>query len=246
MKKTALILGGFILAAQIASASSIGIGYGLSTDIYKGGDNSHVLPMFDFEYDNFFLKGATVNGISFGYNLYQDDFYTLSLYVKPFGGYKIDADDMDSGYKSIDDRKYKVMGGAEFTVYTGFYDVEMSASFDYGKEGGNFVFGVNRPYYVNSKLSIIPSVNFIYFTSDYVDYYFGVESHELGGKITRTYEGESAYAVGFNLAAAYRFTDSFSLLGFAGVERLSKEIKNSPIVDDNMFYFVGTGLIYTF
>ena len=247
MKKTALILCSIILAGQTAIASSIGIGYGVTTDIYKSDENGHVLPLVDLEYDNFFLKGATVNGFSLGYNLYQDDFYTLSLYVKPFGGYKMDADDMKSGYRSIDDREHKVMGGAGIGIYTGIYDIEMTAAVDYGKEGGNIVFQLTRPYFVNSDLVIIPSVNFVYFNSDYIDYYFGVDRHEAYGKLAgKTYEGDSGYTFGFNITSSYRLTDSFSILGFAGVNRLSNEIKDSPIVDDSMVYFVGTGVVYTF
>lgn len=247
MKKIALILCGIVLAGQATFASSIGIGYGVTNEIYKSDETEHVLPMIDFEYDDFYLKGATVNGFSFGYNVYKDDFYTLSFFVKPFGGYKQDASDMDYGYTGIDDREYKVMGGAEVSVYTGIYDIEMSASVDYGKEGGNFVLQLNRPYVVNSKLVLIPSVNFVYFNSDYIDYYFGVDSHEATGKLAgRTYEGDSAYTVGMNLAASYRLTDNFSILGFLGVNKLSKEIKDSPIVENDVLYYAGTGVVYTF
>lgn len=246
MKKVALFLCGLVLVGQSAFASSIGIGYGATTELYKNDDNGYVLPMIDLQYDNFYLKGATVNGFSFGYNVYQDDFYTFSLYVKPFGGYKVDADDMKDGYKSIDDREHKVMGGAELSVYTGIYDIQMVTSVDYGKEGGNVLFQLNRPYYVNSKLVVIPSVNFVYFNSDFIDYYFGVERHELGGNIKHTYEGDSAYTFGLNLTGSYRITDNFSLMGFVGANRVSKEIKNSPIVDEDIVYFAGTGIVYTF
>ncbi len=295
MKKLALMLCGIVLAGQAAFAGSIGIGYGASTELYKSDEKGYVLPMVDLEYENFFIKGATVNGFSFGYNLYQDDFYTLSLYVKPFGGYKMDADDMKHGYRNIDDREHKVMGGAEVTVYTGIYDIEMLASVDYGKEGGNILFQLNRPYFVNSKehkvmggaevtvytgiydiemlasvdygkeggnilfqlnrpyfvnskFTLIPSANFVYFNSDYIDYYFGVSHSEVlkNSGIDRSYEGDSAYTIGLNLTGSYRITDSFSLMGFAGVNRVSKEIKNSPIVDDDIIYFVGTGVVYTF
>lgn len=246
MNKTTLFLCGLALVGQTALANNVGIGYGASTELYKSDKTGYVLPMVDLEYDNFFLKGAAANGFSFGYNVYQDDFYTLSFYVKPFGGHEIDASDMKDGYKSIDDRKHKVMGGAELSVYTGFYDVEMVTAVDYGKEGGNLLFQLNRPYFVNSKLVVIPSVNFVYFNSDYVDYYFGVDQHEVHGNIKHSYEGDNAYTFGLNVTGSYKLTDNFSLMGFAGANRVSKEIKDSPIVDEDIVYFVGTGLIYTF
>lgn len=248
MKRLAFMLCGIVLAGQAAFAGSIGIGYGATTELYKNNDTSYVLPIVNVEYDNFFVKGATVNGFSFGYNLYQDDFYTFSLYVKPFGGYDIEAKDMKHGYKNIDDRERKFMGGAEVTVYTGIYDIEMSVSADYGKEGGNILFQIDRPYFVNSRLTIVPSANFVYFNSDYIDYYFGVSHSEAmrNSGIKRSYEGDSAHSFGINVAATYRFTDSFGLMGFAGVNRVSEEIKNSPLVDDDIIYYAGTGIVYTF
>ena len=247
MKKLALILCGLAVAGQAAMASSIGIGYGETNKIYKSDEKEHTLPFIDLEYDNFYLKGATVNGFSFGYNVYKDDFYTLSFFVKPFGGYKMDGSDMDYGYRTIDDREYQVMGGAELSIYTGIYDVQMSTSLDYGKEGGNIALQFNRPYVVNSRITLIPSVNFAYFNSDYIDYYFGVDSHEAKNKLAgRTYEGDSAYTIGLNVAGSYRLTDSFSVLGFVGVNKLSKEIKDSPIVENDILYYAGTGIVYVF
>lgn len=246
MKKLALVLCGIILAGQGALANSIGIGYNSTSGIYKADKENGVLPMIDFQYDDYFIKGASVNGISFGRNVYEDDFYTLSLYVKPLGGYRISPSDMDDGYTSIDKRHHQVMGGAELSFYTGFYDTELSASIDYGKKGGNFVLQLTRPYFVNSKLVVIPSVNFAYFNSDYVDYYFGVDNNELGGKLIKTYDGKSGYTFGVNLTGSYQLTDSFSILGFMGANRLSDDISDSPIVDDNMVYFIGTGITYRF
>ena len=247
MKKTALILCGLLLAGQAAMASSLGIGYGATNKIYKSNETEHFLPMVDVEYNDFFVKGATVNGFSMGYNLYKDDFYTFSLYVKPFGGYKMDGSDMDDGYKSIDDREQKFMGGAEVSAYTGIYDITMTASVDYGKEGGNFLVELHKPYVVNSSLTLISSVNFVYYNSDYIDYYFGVDRHEALGKLKgREYEGDSAYTFGANLTGYYRLTDSLSLLGFFGVNKLSDEIKNSPIVENDILYYTGAGVIYTF
>lgn len=246
MKKLALVLCGIILAGQGALASNIGIGYSTSSGIYKSDKKSTVVPMIDFKYDNYFIEGASTNGISFGYNVYDDDFYTLSLYVKPFGGYKMSSSDMKDGYKSIESRDHKVMGGAEFKFYTGFYETEMSVAVDYGSKGGNMVLQLTRPYFVNSKLVLIPSANFAYFNSEYIDYYFGVDNNERGGRITKAYDGKSGYTFGVNLTGNYQLTDSFSILGFMGVNRLSDDISDSPIVDDNMVYFVGAGVTYTF
>lgn len=248
MKKLALILAGILVAGNIAMAQSIGIGYGVTNEIYKSDENDYILPLLNLEYDNFFLTSATESSIRIGYNVYKDDFYTLALYVKPFGGYEIDSSDMKSGYKSIDDRDHQVMGGIGFRAYTGFYEIELGGALEYGKEGGSASIGLSRPYVITPKLMLIPSVNFTYYDSDYVDYYFGVDSGEArrNPKIGRIYNGDSACAYGVNLSAVYEFTDSISVLGSMGVNKLSNEISDSPIVENDIIYYVGTGIVYTF
>ena len=79
------------------------------------------------------------------------------------------------------------------------------------------------------------------------DYYFGIDSNEVNGdKITKTYSGEATYRIGIGILGNYRINDAISLMGFTGVTKLSKEISNSPIVDNDVIYIFGTGVIYTF
>lgn len=250
MKKNLIILGALLALGQSVLAGSVGIGYGVTTPIYHNDKNDYILPIVDIEYDKFFIKGGSTYGLSLGYKILEEDNYVLSLYGMPFGGYEVKNSDMKSGYKGIDDRDTHVMGGVELAYYPGIYNLETKIAAEYGEEGGHFNFSISRPYYISSKLTIVPSVTYVYYDSNFVDYYFGIDSSEVGRtggeKITAPFSAKEAHRVGVGVLGNYRINDAISLMGFTGVTKLSGEISNSPIVDNDLIYIFGTGLIYTF
>ena len=246
MKRKLAILGALFALTQGVLAGNIGIGYGVTTPIYHNDKNDYVLPIIDLEYDKFFLKGGSTYGLSLGYKIIEEDNYVLSLYGMPFGGYEVKSSDMKSGYKSIDDRDTHLMGGVELAYYPGIYELQTKFAAEYGQEGGHFNFSISRPYQVSSNLTIIPSIRYVYYDSNFVDYYFGIDSNEVGGKITNTFSPKEAHRFGIGVLGNYRINDAISLMGFTGVTKLSGEMANSPIVDNEIIYILGTGVIYTF
>lgn len=246
MKKIAVIPM-ITLVSQIALASSVGIGYGVTSEFFKGDEKSHILPFLNYEYDNYFIDSATTNTLRIGYRLMEDDVYAFSLYAVPFGGYEIDGNDLDSKYKGIDDRDYQFMLGSEFKYYNGLYDVETILNGEIGQEGGKISLRIQKPYVINENIIIKPSFNFNYYNSSFIDYYFGIDSGEASTNASlNKYNGESGYSLGIGVTSSYRLTDAFSLLGFLGAMKFSNEIKNSPIVNNSLVYFGGVGIVYTF
>lgn len=249
MKKTLMLLGLGAILAQGAFASSIGIGYGVTDPIFKNDEKGYFLPFVDYEYNGFYVNSSTtIYGLSFGYKLFEADNYKFSVYGVPFGGYKLEAGDMDPGYKGIDDRDTQFMGGMEF-VYTFYpYDITYSVNMEYGKEGGNISFNLEKPYQLTPKFTLIPSISYVYFNDDIVDYYFGIDAHEKrkSSKINETYEGDAGYRYGISLTGVYQISDNISVNGFVGVTKLSDELSNSPIVDNDVISAVGGGVVYSF
>ena len=250
MKKKLAILGAVFAIAQVAMAGSIGIGYGVTTPLYHNNKNDYILPIVDLEYDKFFMKGGSTYGLSLGYKILEEDNYVLSLYGMPFGGYEVKNSDMKTGYKGIDDRDTHLMGGIELTYYPGIYELETKIAAEYGEEGGHFNFTVSRPYQILSNLTIIPAISYVYYDANFVDYYFGIDSNEVGRpggeKITSTFSAKEAHRIGIGVLGNYKINDAISLMGFTGVTKVSGEISNSPIVDNDIIYIFGTGVIYTF
>ena len=250
MKKIAILLGAVALLSTTALANKTGVGIGVGTanSLYKGiGNTAYPIPLFDIEYNNFYVAGTDI-----GYTLWNNDNFTLSAFVNPMDGFRVKASKMDNGYKDIKDRDLQVMGGARLDVNTGLGGIYSGLAVSGGEHGMKGRLGFYRPYQIDEKFTVVPSVHMIYYSKDYTDYYFGVDSDELvsnrrqNTKLTSTYSPEGAYSVGANLIAEYKLRDNLALNLFLGAEKYSSEIKDSPLVEHDYILMAGTGVKYYF
>ena len=250
MKKILLTLGALtILSSQVMAAenkTAIGIGAGVSLSPYQGvGTESDPIPFFDIRYEGFYVKGAEI-----GYDIFQVDNLTTSLFVNPLGGYKVDRSDLDSGYDDIDDRDYQFEGGLKLSYDTDWYDTKIGGFLAFGEEGELGGINVLKRFSITDSFSITPKLYLNYLSEDYTDYYFGVSNEESvrvgNSRITNSYSPDSAGAFGLNVASEYTITEYWSMVGFVGVEKLTEEIEDSPIVEEDLLYKVGVGVKYTF
>ncbi|MGL4687070.1 MAG: MipA/OmpV family protein [Fusobacteriaceae bacterium] len=247
MKRKMFLVSAVLAVSTILMAEGnkigVGAGIGYSTKIHKLDDSkAFALPLLDIEYNDFYIKGLSV-----GYNLYKNDAFTMSLFLDPLTGYAVKAKDMKDGYNKIDDRDTQAMFGAEVEMNTGISEIRTAVRFQAGKEGGSGKWSIYRAFKAD-KLVIIPSVYASYFTSDYTDYYFGVSSSEASKNkyIDKSYNADGAASMGMALAGEYSFNEKLSIMMFLGVEKFSDEIKNSPIVENDVIFITGLGAKYYF
>lgn len=248
MKKIVFLLALGVFT-QVSMGSTVGLGGAVANSMYltEKKTNTYMLPLLDLEYSGFFLKSGTSNGVETGYNLLETDNYILSLYGTLAAGFAVKSGDMKDGYKSIDKRRNQFMAGTRFTYYPDFLGLKTSLAGAFGKEGGTVDITVSKPVTLTENFTLVPAINYTYYTSGFVDYYFGVQGNELGGEITRTYDGKEAYRYGVVLVGDYRFNEHLSMLIFSGLGKVSSGISNSPIAnDDDITYVFGSGLTYTF
>ncbi|MGL6063477.1 MAG: MipA/OmpV family protein [Fusobacteriaceae bacterium] len=247
MKRKIYLIGAILTVSTVLMAEGnrigVGAGVGYSTKMFKLEESkANALPLLDIEYNDIYIKGLTI-----GYNLHKNDNFTMSLFLDPMSGYAVKGKKMEAGYDKIEDRDTQAMFGAEVEINTGVRDVRTSISFQGGEEGGSGKWSLYRAFKAE-KFVIVPSVFVSYFTSDYTDYYFGVSSSEAlkNKKINKSYDAEAATSVGVALAGEYNFNEKLSLMMFLGVERFSDEIKNSPIVENDVIFMGGLGAKYYF
>ena len=105
---------------------------------------------------DFSVEGGSASGLSFGYKLFEADNYKFTVYGVPFGGYKVEAGDMDPGYKGIDRQRYSIYGRSRTFLLFLPYEITSEIAIEYGKEGGTASFTLKKPYYVTSKLTLVP------------------------------------------------------------------------------------------
>ncbi|WP_297487873.1 MipA/OmpV family protein [uncultured Cetobacterium sp.] len=244
-----ILLGTSLMAFDITG--SVGVMGVSGTSPYQGvGSQGAIAPTFELKSGDFFMRTGEVrySVFSMGYDLLKGDAATLSVIINPLGGYRVKRSDLSSGYQNIDDRKYQFEAGLKYGYATGWNDVHLGV-YALGGEHGNQVGGsVFRPFRVTENLSIIPRAYITYFDKDYVDYYFGVSKSEAdrNSAISKEYNPDGGVTSGLDIAINYNLSDAWSIIGFAGVENLSSDMTNSPIVQRDYIYRTGLGAKYNF
>lgn len=122
---------------------------------------------------------------------------------------------------------------------------EWSAEASGHSKGQRFALSLEKNFRLGPQLMLTPRLGAVWLDKKYVDYHFGVRSHEAQA-------GRPAYAAkaGINtelgLRGAYMFDRHHSLILDVGVARLAQEIKNSPLVDRATENRVLLGYLYRF
>lgn len=204
---------------------SWGLGVFSSPDIYRDASPRTIpVPIIAYNSERLHIFGPFV-----AYDLYRHDKLTASLRLKPvFAGY----DESDSPvFDGMDDRTFSLAGGAGLEYMPSFLKFRLSAEHD--------VLGINNGYESLAGVSlrlplkgvlIEPGIALNYQSSNYVNYYYGVETSEAR-------EGRPAYSPSgvlnqdFSVALATRKL-------FGGMTRFQitytqygDEIADSPLTD---------------
>lgn len=235
-------------ANQSQNRTGVGLGIGTYKSLYKGIDEkAYPVPLLDIQYGNFYIKGLDI-----GYGILENDNFALSVFVDPMAGYKVKGSDLASGYNKINDRDLQAMFGARLDIDPNLDGLKVGMALSGGQHGSKGRLGIYKPYSVTPKFVVIPSVHMIYYSSDFTDYYFGVDSEETFAnrpgnyKLKDSYSPDAAYSIGATLVGEYRLKDNIALTAFLGLEKYSNEISDSPIVEDDYIYSVGIGAKYYF
>ena len=152
---------------------SWGIGVFGSPDIYRDASPRTIpVPIIAYNTERLHVFGPFV-----AYDVYKSEHLTGAVKLKPvFAGY----DESDSPYfEGMDDRHWSIAGGAGLEYTKSFLKLRLDADHDLLgiNNGYESKAGVSFRFPVNGVL-IEPGLAAQYQSSNYVDYYFGVEDSE--------------------------------------------------------------------
>lgn len=249
MKKRVLLsLLTFLTVSSITlSENRIGIGVLVlySQPLYKLKNEAvYILPNFDIKY-----KRIYIDNLKIGYSFYNDSSVKTSIFINPISGYKIDGKDMKLGYKDIRSKNYQIGLGAKLEYKFINSGIKTSVLFEMTQKGNDGYFRVERDFLFGQKFSVIPIIFARGFSEGYINYYFGVEQIEANRNslIDRAYNSNNiGYSYGGALKLKYDFNKHITLEGIVGIEDYSKEISNSPFVENKTILFSGLALRYYF
>jgi outer membrane protein len=221
---------------------SLGLGVISSPRPYVGANNSILpIPLIELYY-----KKLYVQGIQAGYHFIDTERFTLDAQAAfVFAG--LDPDDSPA-LEGMEKRQPTIEGGLVFDWKPGKYKLSTTAYSDLlGRSKGQQVgLDFSRAWtFDNYRWGLTPSIGFVWQSSSYVDYYYGVAPGEARPDRPE-FSGQAVVNFRSSVFAFYRLTMRVTLVGLVQVQRLDNEIFDSPIVDKRRGYFGLVGVTYLF
>jgi outer membrane protein len=220
---------------------TVGVGSYIQTQPYTDVDNT-ILPSPVVFYDNGI---AYVRWTRLGVYFYGDKQENYSW------GFSLTAQPRVNGYESsdiqgMDERKDTWEGGLAFSAKTDKAYMEIMILTDLLDRYESWIVKAEVGYdYEFANFSLYPSLFFIYQSSNFTDYYYGVKDSEALGS-REEYTPNAGLQIGAQTYIKYPFRKNLSALVNLRIDKISNEAANSPIVDEDYIYSGLLSLIYTF
>lgn len=231
-------------ASLVATADiSVGLGGGWQSSPYKGHDNMILpVPLINFEGEQFYVRDLDA-----GVHIWRNENHAISLGASIFALAFDSSKTHDRSLKKLDDRNSTVNTYLQYSLQTDYGLAGVRVLHDALGNSNAFsaeayykyplMFG---PVYVSSGAGIR------WESKDQLDYYFGISSREARKSGLSKYTPHGGVSPFISLEADWRFADNWSVISVWQVSLLSKQIKNSPMVDDSRIFNVIIGLKYIF
>jgi outer membrane protein len=220
---------------------TIGAGPYLQTQPYKGVDDL-LLPSPVIFFDNgiFYARWSRF-GLYFLGEKKEDYSWGFSLTVQP-RVYGYDSSDI----AGMHTRESSFEGGIAFSAKKDKAHIELMALTDVLGRYDSKIFQGEIGYDLEySNFSIYPSIFAIWQSSQFVNYYYGVESDEATLQRAQ-YTPSSGLQVGIQTYIEYPLTEKLSAFVNLRADKLSQEATDSPLVNEDYIYSGLASLIYTF
>jgi outer membrane protein len=235
-------------AAPAGEASSWGLGVAAfsAQQPYTGIDREkRALPLISYENQYVRVFGPVVEFKAYSVDLGGGQRLDLRVVGKyDFSGYEASDAPILNGMR---ERKDSFWAGGKMIWRTGLVDVSAEVLADAGgkSKGRRANLGLEKTWRIGEHVMLTPRVGAAWVDKKYVDYYYGVAADEArAGRVAHA--GKSGVNAELGLRGTYVVDAHHSLFLDLGVTKLSKQIKDSPLVDRSTENRVGLGYLYRF
>ncbi|MFO3903862.1 MipA/OmpV family protein [Enterobacter hormaechei] len=248
MTKLKLLALGIIVATSVSTAYaenqwSVGAGVGVINSPYKQYDRDiYPVPVVTYEGDNFWFRG-----LGGGYYLWNDQTDKLSImaYYDPTHFKPGDSDSYQ--LRQLDKRKSTMMAGVSWVHNTEYGFLRTALAGDTLDNSNGYIWDLAWLYrYTNGGLTLTPGIGLEYHSENYNDYYYGVSHKESRRSGLNSYDADDGWNPYLELTASYKFAPDWNVYATGRYNRLSDEVKDSPMVDKSWTGLMSVGLTYSF
>lgn len=235
MKKIIVLLVVFTMFAGLSYSEEkekllfrAGISAKLKESLYVDADSElSVLPCLQVKYKMVNFDGDRIN-----IDLFQKNSFNFRIVSKiNYDGYKGEDSDYLKGMK---DRKGGLLGGAELEYLNlkNGQNITMAVNSDITNKSNGITASIEAGQFIplGKKIFLKPSIGVKYMNADYADYYYGVKDEErISGRAA--YKVGDEFALKFKGLVIYKVTERVNIIGLYELEKVSDDIKESPVVE---------------
>lgn len=221
-------------------------GIGLTTSIaqrpFVGVDDQDTSLLYlSYKYKRFYIEGLDV-----GFNLYHDKTFYIDVLGTP-RFYEVESSFADNGeLDGIDKTSQSYFGGLSLQITTSLATYTIQFLHDLLESDGNeAVVQASKSFRLSNDFTLIPSAGLTYQDSKLVDYYYGVQPHEVRAGRAQ-YSGQSSINYNATINASWYVTKHIELLGQIKYDVLGDGITDSTIVDEDSLLSYTLGAVYRF
>lgn len=197
-------------------------------------------PFVGFRQGRFYSNQAGV-----GYEIYKNKGFRISA-VAEAGVQELNRNMVDS-LDDLESLDLPVYAGLSVDIPVSKFVVTGTVQREIGlaSDGWRAIGSISRPYMVNRKLFLTPSVSVQWSDDNITNYLYGVSADEA--LPTRAvYEADDSFKATTSLTGVYRLSDKFTLVGSSGLTWHDDNIVDSPIVDQRVIFSTFIAIGYNF
>ena len=163
----------------------------------------------DIKYRGFYWRGPKL-----GYRVIENENFEIGPVLRPFEGFEVESADISEGYKGINERE----GNVEYGVNASFSFGDFKAGITplWHSEGSSIELSLKYKI-IGENYIIKPEITYQRYDDDSMNHYFGVTAneanHSLSYLINSPYTAKSNSVLGFNVIAAYMFSENWFVMG---------------------------------
>ncbi|WP_167370306.1 MipA/OmpV family protein [Gilliamella mensalis] len=249
MKKTASalsILSTIVLGVSpkaLADPFSIGAGVGWENSPYKS-YNARYFPIPHIDYDNgrFFI-----DDLSAGVYVYHTDDQSISIGARYLANEFKPHNSDNHQLKQLDIRHATLLTEIEYNLVTNWGGFSSSVGADMLNKSKSIL--INADYtvpYIQGNLIVAPTIGINWVNSKHNDYYYGVSHKESARSGLPYFSAENSLTPYAEIAAQYSLTKNIATFGGVHIDKLTSNVTDSPMVDNNTVTSIYMGVSYNF
>lgn len=193
---------------------------------FRGGSfQVNPFPFINFRQGRFYSNQAGI-----GFEAFKNETYRLSL-VTEVGVNEQNRNQVDE-LNDMNNLDLPIYGGASLEVNVSDFVLTGTVQRELGFASGGWraFAGISRPYSVNRKLSLSPSITVQWSDSTLSNYLYGVQAADAL-PTRQVYDAGTSLQGNAALTAVYRLSNKITLIGSTSLTLYGDAIVDSPIVD---------------